>query len=436
MTLRLDRLLTGFAALFLAVVGFLPLVNWIPGGLAAPWYAEVAGDLANGLGIALGFGIVLALSLKRSWPVGAGQRAARFPRPVIALAAFVLYALIARLVFAGRPLLIDEIVQVFQAHILAGGRLWLPVASHQEFFSSFHLVEQGGRVYGQFPMGGPAMLALGTPFGAEWLVDPLFGALAVLAFAALLRRIEPRPGVALAATLLFAFAPFAAFMAGSHMNHVTGLCWLVVGMWGLSRATAESARVRDGLLCGLGFGLAATIRPVDAAAFAVPAGAWLLWRAIQQRRPGVLLGAGVALALPLLLLAWTNRETTGAPLLFGYTVLWGRAHDLGFHATPWGPLHTPARGVELINLYFLRLQSYLFETAGPSLLPATAALALTRTLAPFERYLLAGSGLLVACYFAYWHDGFYLGPRFLYPLLPLLTLWTARFPASLRRRMA
>ncbi|HTL04929.1 MAG TPA: hypothetical protein VL241_04230, partial [Gemmatimonadales bacterium] len=98
------------------------------------------------------------------------------------------------------------------------------------------------------------------------------------------------------------------------------------------------------------------------------------------------------------------------------------------------PVHTPARGLELLNLYFLRLQSYLFEAAGPSLLPATAALALTRALRPFQRYLLAASAILVASYFAYWHDGFYLGPRFMYPLLPLLAWWTAGLPAVLGER--
>ena len=213
---------------------------------------------------------------------------------------------------------------------------------------------------------------------------------------------------------------------------MTALCWLLVGMWGLSRAVLEPAGAPAGLLCGLGFGISATIRPIDAAAFALPAGLWLLTRALRQRRFAALLGAGLGIALPVLLLAWANLRTTGAPLLFGYTVLWGRAHDLGFHATPWGPVHTPLRGLELLNLYFLRLQSYLFETAGPSLLPATAALALTRRLTAFDRYLLAAGALLIAGYFAYWHDGFYLGPRFMYPLLPLLALWTARFPGALR----
>ncbi|HEV8599976.1 MAG TPA: hypothetical protein VGQ69_11495 [Gemmatimonadales bacterium] len=437
---RLDRALTAAAALLLVALGCLPLANWIPGGLSAPWYSAVAGDLLNGSAIALGLGVVVAILTRhrqlprlpglKEWMASAGPEWLA----ALGLLAFALYALVARAIFSGRPLLIDEIVQVFQARILTAGHLTLPAAAHQEFFSSFHVVEQGGRVYGQFPIGGPAMLALGTLVGAEWLVGPVFGALSVLGFGALVRRIEPRRGVALGATLLFALAPFAVFMAGSHMNHVTTLCWLVLGCWGLSRAVTDEARWRDGLLTGLGFGLAATIRPADALAFAVPAGIWLLVRAIRRRRVAVLLASGLGIALPVLLLAWVNWKTTGAPLRFGYTVLWGRAHDLGFHATPWGPVHTPVRGLELLNLYLLRLQSYLYEAAGPALLPATAALALTRRLRPFDRYLLAASALLLAAYFAYWHDGFYLGPRFLYPLLPVLALWTARLPAAIRER--
>ena len=64
-------------------------------------------------------------------------------------------------------------------------------------------------MYGQFPAGGPAMLAIGTLLHIEWLVGPIAGALGVYAFARLLRIIEPRDGIALAALLLFAFAPFA-----------------------------------------------------------------------------------------------------------------------------------------------------------------------------------------------------------------------------------
>jgi hypothetical protein len=443
---RLDRIIALTAAAVIAVLGFLPLANWIPGGPTAPWYPAVSADLLTGLSISVGVAVVLAIVSRRVpalWREGLldpVRRSAerRWPAWVIGLGAVTLaLALwVATSLLDGRPLLIDEIIQVYQARLLALGRLWNPAEPHQEFFSSLHLVEQDGRVYGQFPMGGPAMLALGTLIGREWLVGPAFAAIGVLCFGGLLRRIEPRPGIALGALLLFALAPFAVFMSGSHMNHVTALTWVLLGLWGLSRATAEDAgRFRDGLAAGLGFGIAATIRPVDAFAFAVPAGLWLLARALRRGRLAALLGSGLGIALPMAALAWANLLTTGSPFRFGYSVLWGSGHDLGFHISPWGGAHTPVRGLELLNLYFLRLQSYLFEAAAPSLLPVTAALGLSRKLSAFDRYLLAAGTLLCGCYFAYWHDGFYLGPRFLYLLLPILALWSARLLPALRDRI-
>jgi hypothetical protein len=353
----------------------------------------------------------------------------------LGVTAFLLYAVTARAVFSGKPLLIDEIVQVFQARILTHGRLWVRAAPYPEFFSSLHLVEQDGRIYSQFPIGGPAMLVLGALLRGEWLVGPVFGAGSVMVFGAWVRRIESRPLVGLGATVLFALAPFQMFMSGSHMNHVTALFWILVALHGLSRATGENSRWSAGLWCGLGLGLAATIRPLDALAFALPAGLWLLVTAVRTTRLGPLLAAGGGLLVPLLLLAWVNQETTGSPLRFGYTVLWGAGHGLGFHTPPWGEPHTPIRGLELINTYFLRLQTYLFELGVPSLLPAGVALALTPRLSAFDRYLLVAAGLLVGFYFSYWHDGFYLGPRFMFPLLPLLAVWTARTVPAIRDRV-
>lgn len=115
-----------------------------------------------------------------------------------------------------------------------------------------------------------------------------------------------------------------------------------------------------------------------------------------------------------------------------YELLWGKAHALGFHESPWGPPHTPARGLELVNLYFLRLQSNLFELPVPSLLGAIGALALARRVRSFDRYWLWTAALVVLFYFAYWHDGIFLGPRFVLVLAPALALWTARFPVTLR----
>ena len=442
---RLDRFLTAGAALLVAGLGFLPIAIWIPGGPSIPTWGDLVAGWWSGTATVAGIAVVAAVLTRNAAGIP-GERIpsllaasyARRPRAwsaVLALVAAGLYLGIGWAIGSGKPLLIDEIAQVFQARIFAGGSLWIPAPAHPEFFSSSLILNLDGKVFSQFPAGAPAMLALGSLAGAEWVVAPLFAAASVALFAALVRELEPRPGVALAATVLFGFSPFVAFMAGSHMNHTTGLTWLLVGMLGLARVVHRgSARFGDGLLLGLGFGIAATVRPSDGLLFAVPAGVWLLMRTLRSRHWPVLAGAGTGIALPMLALFAVNAATTGAALTFGYIALWGASHDVGFHVSPWGELHTPARGLELLNLYFVRLQSYLFETPVPSLLPAIAGLGLARRLSAFDRYLLLTAALVCAFYFAYWHDGFFLGPRFMIPLTPLLALWTARAFALARER--
>jgi len=259
---------------------------------------------------------------------------------------------------------------------------------------------------------------------------------AVAAFWSYLRVVEPQREVAVGAAVLFAIAPFAVFMSGSHMNHVPTLMWLIVAMATMARAMSSPVPVSGfAFLSGFALGCAATIRPVDAIAFALPAGIWYLSNALGDRsRWRDVIASGLGVAIPVAAMLWVNGQTTGNPLLFGYQVLWGQSHNLGFHRAPWGMAHTPARGLELINLYFLRLQTYLFESSIPSLIPFLGALFLTRKVDRFDRYLLATATLVLGLYFAYWHDGFIFGPRFVFPLLPMLALWTARFPRLIRER--
>jgi hypothetical protein len=367
---------------------------------------------------------------------GDGSKLDKFAVWLVPLGAFALYAIVARVVFSGKPLLIDEVVQLFQARIYAAGHLWLPVAAHREFFSILHVVDTGDKVYSQFPPGGPAMLALGELARAPWLVGPACGALSVALFARLLKLTDPGASGAfqLGATLLFAITPFGAFMFGSHMNHATTLMWLLVATLGMAKV-AQGGEPRTGwaFVNGFGLGAAASIRPLDAFAFALPAAAWLLVLAWRDKRRWVDVAAsGIGVAIPFGAMMWVNAQSTGSPLLFGYEVLWGKAHGLGFHTAPWGATHTPSRGVELISLYVTRLQTYLFETPFPSMVPVIAALALSRKLNSLDKYLLASATLLGALYFAYWHDGFFLGPRFVFPWLPVLVLFAARLPRLVR----
>ncbi len=467
-----QRLLARGLALLLFVFGVLPIANLLPGGEVDRGYLGRWIDWGIGSAICAGVAMVAVIVWRArertrgqgSAGVGARAESAALEHPtsassasttvthwIIPAAAFALYSLAALTVFDGRPLLIDELVQVMQARLYAAGSLFAPVERYREFFSVLHVVDTGGKVYSQFPPGGPAMLALGELIGATWLVGPLCGALCVALFARLLRLTDPDASARwyTGTVLLFAAAPFGVFMFGSHMNHVTALLFILVAVLAIAQlmvrddakgttdaaASSPSAALGTALLCGFGLGAAATIRPLDAFAFALPAGAWFLTRALRDRAHwSEAIASGVGVAVPFAAMMYVNQRTTGSPLLFGYEVLWGKSHGLGFHMAPWGGSHTPARGLELISLYVTRLQTYLFETPFPALLPAVGALWFTRRLRAIDQYLLVSAALLGALYFAYWHDGFFLGPRFVFPWLPVLVLLSARAPRLVREQ--
>jgi hypothetical protein len=428
----------------LVVLGLLPVGSWVAGAGSDPLYDALWREWASGSAIAVGVGFAIALLTRRApsaWGAGVARRLARIldvpPRTFVLLTATIATGLalaLAVILFNGRPILVDEIAQVRQAQIFAQGHLWLPIASPTEFVSSLLMVDVGHRLYSQFPPGGPAMIALGQLVGAPWIVNPIASGISVLAFGVIARAAEPRRRVAAAAVVLFAFAPFVLFMSASHMNHVTVTMWLLVASAALITVMADARpRPAVALASGLAFGIAATIRPTDALAFAVPAAIWYVARASSDRRRWLdAFAAAVGVGAPLAAMMIVNAHTTGAPLRFGYQVLWGDWHTIGFHQAPWGEAHTPARGLSYINHYLLQLERYLFETPIPALLPAIGALALAPRLRAVDRYLLTGSALLLLIYFAYFHEGYYLGPRFVFPLAPVLVLWTARFPAYAR----
>ncbi|MHB1313511.1 MAG: hypothetical protein ACYC3L_15950 [Gemmatimonadaceae bacterium] len=452
------------AGVVLLVLGFIPFAAFLNVGLEMPGLPNQLRDWGTGTALTFGIGLLAWMASRRGhWAEPAAPRTHPWKLStriyLVAACALMLYALVATVVFSRRPLLIDELAQLWQAQRYAEGHLWIPAPLHREFFSYLHLVDLGDRVYSQFPPGGPFMLLLGVLFGKPWMVGPVCGALSVWLFARIARAAEPAASDTwvFGATVLFAAAPFGVFMFGSHMNHVTALLWILVSVVALialvrddrpaatstpeeaARAARVSARsLALALLLGFGLGASATIRPLDAFAFALPAAAWLVVRAGRSGPRWVEnIVAGIGVAIPFAAMMYVNQQTTGHPLLFGYEVLWGATHGLGFHAAPWGTPHTPLRGLALASLYQWRLQTYLFETPFPSLLLPVGALLFTRTrVSAIDKYLLASSALVIFFYLLYWHDGFYLGPRFVVPLLPALVLWAARVPRVMADRVS
>ena len=81
--------------------------------------------------------------------------------------------------------------------------------------------------------------------------------------------------------------------------------------------------------------------------------------------------------------------------------------------------------------YLMRLDRYLFEWPLPAILVIVAGLLAIRRPTRWDVLLVAlAAGILIA-YGAYWFDGFFAGPRFLFTAVPAFIYFAAQAPIGL-----
>lgn len=434
------------AVAVLAGLGLVPVANLLGGGASIPWWSAAVRDwLVTGTAIvlvALGLARVLGDRLDRS--VAAAIRLVLRPSPrvfqlLVALFVLALTGVFAVYCFARAPFAQDEMAQRFHANILLAGRLFAAGEPHPEFFSVTGVLDRAGHWYSMYPIGGPALLAVGAALHATWLVNPVLTALTACG---LYRFAVPAfgEGPARASVLLFALSPFVLIMGASSMNHVGTLALTTLALASLATWTTSSDRrhvTRAAALIGLAVGAMATIRPLDAAAVAVAIGVFQL--SLLRREParaGSLMMQVAAGALPVAWLLYVNARTTGHPLLFAYDALYGPGQRLGFHVDPLGVPYTPLRALALTSANFMRLDRYLFEWPLPGLVPIVATPLLLPRPSRWDLLLLGLIGAVVGAYGLYWAaDSFFAGPRFLYTAVPAFVIFAARAPGLLAQTL-
>lgn len=431
-------------ALLLVVLGVYPLADHL--GLADPqqWWRRAwhAWALWSPL-------MLLALLLARDNTEKWAERAERGRRALLALppARFALLAgllttalslWIGWIMFAWQGVTIDEQSELWQAHILMSGRLFALAEPHAEFFSTMQTVSFQGRWFAHFPIGGPALQALGLLLRAPELINPLLAGCAAVAFygfaSATGEETEAR-----GATLLLAFSPFILIIAGSRLDHAATLAaiWLALAAlpaW-LS-STTDTASYRASVVIGLALGVATMVRPYDGAIATLVVGGFQLRNAGRRgQRWRALAVQALAGAIPIALLLGVNRALTGHPLTFAYDVLNGPDHRPGFHMSPLGFEHTPLTGLYRTSAYVMRVNGALLGWPVPAIAIAALAMLLWRPVTRWDRLLVALLVGTLAAYALYWGDGSFHGPRFLYVVMPVFLLYIARFPAALRQRL-
>jgi hypothetical protein len=232
-------------------------------------------------------------------------------------------------VLAGLPHQIDEVVYLLQARWLLDGELAPAAAVIQEHLRVPFTYLIDGRWIGHYPVGWPAMLALGMLLGVPQLVTPILGAALILLVFFVGREIDDEI-TGLAAATLAVVSPLTRLLSGSLFPHIACAVLVTLALWLLL-----VARRRPGWWWGAGagaaMGLCLSVRPMTAVAVSLVFGGWLVLEGLAAtggRRARTALyaaiPAGLVASIPTLA---HNAAVTGSALSLPYSLTTGSMYD-------------------------------------------------------------------------------------------------------------
>ncbi|PWH14454.1 MAG: hypothetical protein DDG59_12720 [Anaerolineae bacterium] len=280
---------------------------------------------------------------------------------LLCLAGFLIAHRVTITVFEAIPHIEDEMAYVWQAQVMARGKLTLPSPPYEKAFLVPFVVDYQGQRFGKYPPGWPAMLSLGVRLGAREWVNPFLAACSLWLLYRLGQRLFGNL-VGLLSLALTLTSPFFWMNSASLLSHAFGLfLTLAFGLAWLEAFQVEA--VERGLpvslptLVGaLSIGLLALTRPLTAVGVALPYvihALWLLWRGNRQMRLRLIGFALLAGGIAALLFLW-QYAVSGDPLLNPYT-LWWSYDKVGF-----GPGYGRAEGGHSLHQAWINLKYSLW----------------------------------------------------------------------------
>jgi len=349
----------------------------------------------------------------------------------LALIAFAASAVLSFCVFDRIPHLEDEYALLWQAEIMADGRISLPTPAFASSFMIPFVIDAQGQRFGKYPPGWPGALSIGARVGAPWMVQAVLSSLSVWLIYRLGQKLASSR-VGLIAAGLSVLSPIFLMQSSTLLAHMFTLFLSLVFLhaWLDLFILADTPSVPEGLLAVVGgssMGLLGITRPWTAIAVALPAflhGLFLLCRGTDRQRKHILLIGFIAAGIGALLFVW-QAALTGDPLQDGYTLWW--AYDrLGF-GPEHGPLesgHTLAVGWANTSFSLMTGTHDLFGWPYLSWLFLPAGFwALRRK--PAAWFAFAVFPALVLLYLGYWTGAWLLGPRYYFEGLPGLAVVSA-----------
>ncbi|MGD8760298.1 MAG: hypothetical protein PVJ07_08610, partial [Anaerolineales bacterium] len=355
---------------------------------------------------------------------------------LLALVAVLASAWVSSNIYERLPHLEDEIANLWQAEVMAEGKLHLASPPEPWSFMVPFVVDYQGLRFAKYPPAWSAALSLGVRAGAPWLVNPILAGFSVWLIYGLGRKIAGE-GVGLLAALLSVTSPMFLMLFGSLLCHGLSLflalafthAWIDLFP---SRRRQEQIHKKSPawllvMVAGLSLGLLALTRPLTALGIGMPFavhGLILLIRGPSGARKRALAVAGITVAMASLLPLW-HAAVTGDPWLNPYTLWWsydkvgfgpGVGRNEGGHSLSIALINTHANlraGVH--DLFGWTHLSWLFLPFGMWALRRSRDGLMTLSAFPS----------LVLLYMAYWVGFWLLGPRYYFEALPGLAITSA-----------
>lgn len=424
--------------------GFLLSLGLLPA--AAVFSASPGATLVDGLFPTLSGWIALLIVLRAADPESVTSPAEWQPRGVHLVLLFATAALLLTVVHAmsvgAWAKVGDEVIYLVQSRWMnLSGLTWRMDPEIADFFRHRKVEYLDGQVYGMYPPGWPALLALFRGVGLEWWSGIVLGTASVALTWFIARRLHGPTAGLMAAVLMATSQQFLIAHAG-YMSHAPSICALLGAVLCLLVSLDEnrSRRPMFWIAAGVLLGYAVTVRPLTGLAMGTAIGLWTLLRLRGASIAFVArLGAFVLLGtlIPGLLLLAHNHAVYGELLAVGHSKMSGSVYNLGF-----GP-----RGITVLDDNLVRVPYTSDFTPAISLghllrraVGVNTAYLPIGLLAPLVAAgvgfgcrlrwsaIAAFSVLPLACFF-YWAGGL----RHYTELLPFILIGVAGMLACLRR---
>lgn len=318
----------------------------------------------------------------------------------------------------------DNVVQLYQANLFKQGKLSIiPPPDAYEFFWYPLIIHHSDRWWPQYTPGHAFLLMLGLFINLPWLVNPILGGLSIVILYKLGLEVYGEDTARLGLVLLL-FSPFFLTVSSGFLNNASAMLFSLFGIYYFIK-TVKYPSLLYPFLSGLFLGAIANIRPFTGFLIALPLGIYLLYLFLKQPRlfaPRIMtICLGLACTISILL--YYNYLTNGHPLLFGQKVMIGESSTtVGFGKAMYGITHTPFRAAVRLLAKLNQLNFSLFGWPIPSL-TFVFLFFLPRFRKNRWDYLFLA---IILCMVAGYYSFFALKLRYLYALIPLLVLLSAR----------